>query len=87
MDATINIAGLGNVRYDLAFGGAFYAFVKKINLILIVHKNIIVNSLQNLAFPNQKYFKIFNNGSPYKSRNEFFVWHYFYWITKGIKQP
>ena len=27
MDATIDVPGLGNIRYDLAFGGAFYAFV------------------------------------------------------------
>ena len=27
MDATINVPGLGNIRYDLAYGGAFYAFV------------------------------------------------------------
>ena len=27
IDATINVPGLGNVRYDLAFGGAFYAFI------------------------------------------------------------
>ena len=27
MDATINVPGLGNIRYDLAFGGAFYGFV------------------------------------------------------------
>lgn len=28
MDATIDVPGLGSVRYDIAFGGAFYAFVK-----------------------------------------------------------
>mgnify|MGYP001491876025 CR=1 FL=1 len=27
MDATINVPGLGKIRYDLAYGGAFYAFV------------------------------------------------------------
>jgi len=26
-DQTVNVAGLGTVRYDLAFGGAFYAYV------------------------------------------------------------
>jgi trans-L-3-hydroxyproline dehydratase len=28
VDETIEVAGLGNVRYDIAFGGAFYAFVR-----------------------------------------------------------
>lgn len=28
LDETIDVAGLGRVRYDLAFGGAFYAFVQ-----------------------------------------------------------
>jgi len=27
LDATIDVAGLGTVRYDLAFGGAYYAYV------------------------------------------------------------
>ena len=27
LDATVRVEGLGEVRYDLAFGGAFYAFV------------------------------------------------------------
>ena len=27
LDATIDVPGLGNIRYDLAFGGAYYAFV------------------------------------------------------------
>ncbi|MAW61422.1 MAG: proline racemase [Planctomycetes bacterium] len=27
LDATVEVPGLGTVRYDLAFGGAFYAFV------------------------------------------------------------
>ncbi len=28
LDETINVPGLGKLRYDLAFGGAFYAFVQ-----------------------------------------------------------
>jgi trans-L-3-hydroxyproline dehydratase len=28
LDAVVNAPGLGRVRYDLAFGGAFYAYVK-----------------------------------------------------------
>lgn len=28
MDETIHVPGLGNIKYDLAFGGAFYAYVK-----------------------------------------------------------
>jgi len=28
LDQTVEVAGLGQVRYDLAFGGAYYAFVK-----------------------------------------------------------
>jgi trans-L-3-hydroxyproline dehydratase len=28
LDASIHVPGLGDVRYDLAFGGAFYAFVE-----------------------------------------------------------
>jgi trans-L-3-hydroxyproline dehydratase len=28
LDATVDATGLGRVRYDLAFGGAFYAYVK-----------------------------------------------------------
>jgi proline racemase len=28
LDGTVQVPGLGTVRYDLAFGGAFYAFVK-----------------------------------------------------------
>ncbi|WP_018350679.1 proline racemase family protein [Longispora albida] len=28
LDATVDVPGLGQVRYDLAFGGNFYAFVK-----------------------------------------------------------
>ena len=27
MDSIVNVPGLGNIRYDLAFGGAYYAFV------------------------------------------------------------
>jgi len=27
MDAIVDVPGLGNIRYDLAFGGAYYAFV------------------------------------------------------------
>jgi len=27
LDETVNVPGLGNIQYDLAFGGAFYAFV------------------------------------------------------------
>ena len=46
MDVTINVAGLGNVRYDLAFGGAFYAFVHVDQFDFDCTQNIIVNSLQ-----------------------------------------
>jgi len=28
LDATISVPGLGNIRYDIGFGGAFYAFVQ-----------------------------------------------------------
>jgi trans-L-3-hydroxyproline dehydratase len=28
LDETVEVAGIGRVRYDLAFGGAFYAYVK-----------------------------------------------------------
>ena len=28
LDETIEVPGLGRVRYDIAFGGAFYAFVR-----------------------------------------------------------
>jgi len=28
MDETVHVPGLGNTRYDLAFGGAFYAYVR-----------------------------------------------------------
>jgi trans-L-3-hydroxyproline dehydratase len=28
LDQVVDVPGLGNVRYDLAFGGAFYAFVQ-----------------------------------------------------------
>jgi len=28
LDRTVKIPGLGNIRYDIAFGGAFYAFVE-----------------------------------------------------------
>lgn len=28
LDRTVEVAGLGSVRYDLAFGGAFYAYVR-----------------------------------------------------------
>jgi trans-L-3-hydroxyproline dehydratase len=28
LDAAVDVPGLGRVRYDLAFGGAFYAYVK-----------------------------------------------------------
>ena len=27
MDRTVDVPGLGRIRYDLAFGGAFYAYV------------------------------------------------------------
>jgi proline racemase len=27
LDSIVNVPGLGNIRYDLAFGGAYYAFV------------------------------------------------------------
>jgi proline racemase len=27
MDETVHVPGLGNIRYDLAFGGAFYAYI------------------------------------------------------------
>ncbi len=32
LDENINLPGLGNVTYDLAFGGAFYAYVKAVDL-------------------------------------------------------
>ncbi|MEL6824062.1 MAG: proline racemase family protein, partial [Calditrichota bacterium] len=28
LDAVVNVPGLGNIRYDLAYGGAFYAYVQ-----------------------------------------------------------
>ena len=28
LDETVHVPGLGNIRYDIAYGGAFYAFVK-----------------------------------------------------------
>ena len=32
LDQVLEIPGLGSVRYDLAYGGAFYAFVNAIDL-------------------------------------------------------
>jgi proline racemase len=32
LDQTIDVPGLGTVRYDIAYGGAFYAFVKAMDL-------------------------------------------------------
>lgn len=32
LDQTVDVAGLGQVRYDLAFGGGFYAYVQAENL-------------------------------------------------------
>ena len=28
LDETVHVPGLGDVRYDIAFGGAFYAYVQ-----------------------------------------------------------
>ena len=46
LDSTVNIPGIGEVTYDLAYGGAFYAYVdlKKNNL----HLNLEPSSYQNL---------------------------------------
>ncbi len=35
LDATVDVPGLGRVRYDLAFGGAFYAYVSAAEIGLI----------------------------------------------------
>lgn len=32
LDETVHVPGLGDVRYDIAFGGAFYAYVRAVDL-------------------------------------------------------
>ena len=41
MDRTVDLPGLGRVRYDLAFGGAFYAFVPAEDLGLSIEPSSI----------------------------------------------
>ena len=39
LDASVRVAGLGDVRYDLAFGGAFYAYVNAADVGVRCHPN------------------------------------------------